>query len=218
MKWESMRTAVLNTSLRLVQERLVYGSQGNVSARDGESNAIAITPSAIPYKDLRPEDICIVDLQGNVVEGAWKPTSELLLHLAIYQQYPAVRAVIHSHAPYASVFAVAREPLPVALSESAMVLGSVLPLAPYARPGSSELAQITASTLQDAMGAIMANHGLITIGRDLDQALQASLAAEANARAVILARAMGKQEAALDPSEAASLHEAFLRTYHPQRL
>ena len=218
MRLESLRGAVLNTSLQLVQEGLVSGSQGNVSAKDGASGLIAVTPSAIPYKNLRPEDICVVDPQGKIVEGLWRPTSELLLHLTIYQQNSTVGAVIHSHAPYASVFAVAREPLPMALSESAMVLGGALPLAPYARPGSAELAQITAKALQDAVGAIMANHGMITVGKDLDQALQASLAAEANARAVILARAMGKKETALDPSEAVSLHEAFLQNYHSQRL
>lgn len=216
-KLQSLRTAVLKTSLELMREGLVRGSQGNVSARDAESGLIAVTPSAMPYNDLQVEDICIVDLQGNMVDCLWKPTSELLLHLAIYQQRPDIHAVIHSHAPYASVFAVAREPLSIALSESAMVLGANLPLAPYAPPGSAELANITANSLRDVMGAIMANHGLITVGTDLNQALQASLAAESNARAVILARAMGKKEATLDSSEVASLHETYLLTYRPQK-
>jgi ribulose-5-phosphate 4-epimerase/fuculose-1-phosphate aldolase len=107
--------------------------------------------------------------------------------------------------------------MPVVLNEAAMCLGGPLPVAPYARPATQELAEVTFNATGEAVGAIMAHHGLITIGTDLEQAYNSTLAAEATARLIIMARSMGAEVVALDPQEASELRHMFLEHYHPER-
>ncbi len=213
-----LREQVLQTSLRLLEDGVIHGSQGNVSAIDRERGLVAITPSSIPYTELSPEDICVVDEDRKVREGKRKPTSEIALHLAFYKRRADVGAVVHTHPPYATAFGViGSEPLPIVLVEAAMWLGGPVPVAPYARPGSDRVAEVTAEKTGSGPGAIMAHHGLVTVGPNLDFAYERTIAVESGARLVVLARSMGKEVLSLDEEEVASLHRMLLAMYSQPR-
>lgn len=214
MLLENLRCHVLDVALRMIKDGVVHGSQGNVSALDSESQLVAITPSAIPYTTLKPEDICVIDKQGNIIESKWKPTSEKALHLIFYNYRSDVRAVVHSHAPYSTVFGVIHEPIPMVLNESAMNLNGDVPVAPYARPGTSEVAEVTFKTmLPDKLAAVMAHHGLVTVGPDLEAAYNSTIAVEMTARTVIMARSIGGRVYSIDPEECLTLREMYLAQY-----
>jgi L-fuculose-phosphate aldolase len=213
-----LRKAVVEIGRRMVKDRVAHNGQGNISVFDREAGLVAITPSAVPYEVRTPEDICVVELDGSFVEGPWKPTTELALHLIYYQNRADINAVVHTHAPYSTVFGIIGEKsMPAVLNEAAMELGGTLPVAPYARPSTQELAEVTYAATTDAMGVIMAHHGLITFGADLNRAYGSTLAAESTARVIIMARSMGVDPITLDRQEVQELRQMFLEHYHPQR-
>ncbi len=217
LTYRQARQALIEFSLRLLESGLLQDGQGNLSVYLPEAEVVAITPSALPYRQRQAEDICLVDLTGKLVEGRWKPTSEMPLHLAFYQQRADVRAVIHTHAPYATIFSVSGEKeLPMTLTEATMQLGAPVPVAPYARPGTQELAAITCQAAGEGRAVIMAHHGLVTVGADLNAAFHATLAVEDTARAVLLTRGMGVNPRTLPEKEARALYELYQRNYRPQ--
>lgn len=216
---KEQREEIVRIGKQMVADGVAHNGQGNISFYDREKGMIAITPSAIPYDERTAADICVVDLDRNVIEGIWKPTSEIALHMAIYQSRPDVNAIVHTHPPYASVFAVIGEKeIPMVLIEAALGLGGALPVAPYARPGTEEVARLTAQALGDASGAILAHHGLVTVGTSLERAYAATLAAEGTARTVILAKAMGISPQVLDKAEVEALRDIYLNQYKASRL
>lgn len=215
MLLKSLREQVLEACLQMLADGFSNISEGNVSARDPKSGLIAISPTAIPYLALRPKDVCVIDAKGKQVKGKWRPTSEVALHLAIYSNRPDVNAIVHTHASFASVFAATGQAVPVALTESAMLLGGEVPVAPYRTPGSQELADGTLEVLGSGPAVLMAQHGLITVGDDLGGAYLVTLAVEQCARVACLARAMDAPLNLLPPEEIASLRSAYLENYHP---
>lgn len=215
---EQLRQQVLQTALRMVADGLSHGSAGNISALDQESGLIAVTPTAIEYSQMSADDIVIIDKQGQVVEGCWKPTSEVRMHTIFYRQRPDVGAVVHTHAPYATIFAITHQSIPMVLAESAPYLGAPVQIAPYARPGTEELARVVSQTIGQGAAILLANHGLLTVGADLSQAYLASHAAELTARFVYMARAMGSTPIELQTSEVLALRELILNSYHPTPL
>jgi L-fuculose-phosphate aldolase len=200
----NLREQIVEIGMRMVADGLAHGTQGNISALDTGSGLLAVTPSAVPYAQRRAEDICVLDPQQRVIEGRWQPTSEIKLHLAIFRRRNDVRAVVHSHALNASVFGVTGEAIPQVLIESALCLTGPVPVAGYAPPGGEAVAELTAEALGVyGNAAVMAHHGLVTVGDTLDHAYAASLAAETMAKVVILTRSMGVKERTLDLLEAA---------------
>jgi len=171
MKLVEERKKILEISHKLIAADLVHDNQGNISIFNRKNDLIAITPSAVPYDQREVEDICVVDLDGNLVEGKWKSTSEINLHLIYYRERDDVNAVVHTHAPKATVFGVVgTDPMPMILTEAAMSIGGPVPIAPYARPGTNELAEVTFKATGDGLAVIMAHHGLITVGANIDYA------------------------------------------------
>lgn len=187
----SRHAAVLAASKELSDRGLVEGSSGNLSARIDEDH-VCMTPSSIPYDDMVIDDLVVVDLDGNVVEGDKGPTSEKALHLACYRRYPEVGGVIHSHAVYATMFAVAREPIPAAIEEVAVYIGGDVPVAEYTMTGTDELGEEVASKLGDRAAVLVANHGMVTVGPTLDKALHAARLVERTAQIVFGARMLGR--------------------------
>ena len=146
-----------------------------------------------------------------IIEGNWKPTSETPLHLIYYQKRLDINAVIHTHAPKATVFGViGDDSMPMILTEAATGLGRAVPIAPYVRPGTQELAEVTFGAVGDGFAAIMAHHGLITVGSTLEYAFAATTAAETTAETLILARSMGAKSKALNASEVKALRKMFM--------
>ncbi len=217
MKLIEERKKILEISKKLIAAGLIHNGQGNVSMYNRESGLAAITPSAVPYEDRELEDICVVDLDGNIVEGKWKPTSETSMHLIYYKKRPDVNAVIHTHAPKATVFGIiGNEPMPMVLNEASMGIGGSVPIAPYARPGTKELADVTCKALGDGYAAIMAHHGLITVGPTIDLALTATMAVESTADTIIMVRSMGVEPITMPDDEVKILRELMMG-YKPQK-
>ena len=167
MLLQEQRELVVEYGRRLVRSGLTVGTFGNLSVCDREKNLVAISPSGMDYFATAPEDVVVVDLRGEVVEGARKPSSELDLHCLLYQSRPDVSAVVHTHSTYATVLACLRwpiEPIHYLVAYS----GRDVPCIPYYPFGSMELAEAA----RDAMGAdhnacLLGNHGLLAAGGNL---------------------------------------------------
>ena len=159
---------------RLAADGLVTGTAGNVSARAGE--LVAVTPTGARLEEVTAEQIAIVDLAGEQVGGDLAPTSELELHLGIYRQLDA-GAVVHSHARFATAVACVLEELPV-VHYQMLALGGPIRVAPYATFGTPELAEQTLKALEGRSAALMANHGAIVYGPDLDTGMEQALLLE----------------------------------------
>ncbi len=181
------------------------------------SGIIAITPSAIPYNKMKPDDICLVDITGKTIDARWKPTSEIALHLVFYQYRTEMNAVVHTHAPYATVFGVIQEPIPMILTEAASCLGSDIPIAPYQRPGTVELAHSAMVKMGTGVAVVLENHGLVAIGETLARAYESTQAVETSARIAILAQNMNKTPIELDAGEVTELRKHYLGSYHPTK-
>ncbi|NIS83568.1 MAG: hypothetical protein GTO14_25980 [Anaerolineales bacterium] len=215
MLLEVLREEVLDKAKQMVIDGLAYGSGGNISALDRESGLIAITPSAIEYYKMKSEDIVIIDPHGKVVAGLWKPTSETPMHSIFYRQREDVGAVVHTHAPYASVFAIINEPIPMVVTEAALCIGEPVKVAPYLRPGTEDLAQLVLETMGEGVAVLLGQHGMLTVGPDLREAYETTVATEISARLTILARSMGTEPSSLDLGEVAVLRKLHLLGYHP---
>jgi len=188
--WLEERKRVLETARLLEEKGLVVGTSGNVSLRlKGE--LLAITPHGRYYDELSPEDIVVIDFEAENVEGELPPSAESLLHIAIYKNRPDVGAVIHAHPPLAGALAVAGKEIPVILDDQAAYLGGEVRLAPYALPGSPRLADSVISYLGERNAVLIANHGIIAVGRDLKRAFTACQLVEKAALAFILASLLG---------------------------
>lgn len=215
MKLRTLRSAVLKKSKQMVTDGLAYGAGGNISAQDPQSGLIAITPSAVEYDQMDIEDIVIIDDQGKVIEGKWKPTSETPMHTIFYREREDVHAVVHTHAPFASVFAIINEPVPMVVTEAALCVGGPVQVAPYIRPGTDELAQSVLEVMGSGVSVLLGQHGLITVGHNLHEAYNATIATEVSARLTFQARAMDAVPVPLDPHEVKALRRFYLKHYHP---
>ena len=187
-----VRAQVLRVAQAIHAAGLVVGTAGNVSGRMPDADTVCMTPSSMAYDTMTVDDLVIVDLDGHKVdEGGGSPTTEKVLHLDCYRRYPEVGGVVHSHAPYASMFALVRQPIPAAIEEVVIYLGGDIPCCDYRRTGTAELGSEVAAKLVDRSAALVANHGLVSIGAHAEDALHASLVAERTAQIVWGARALG---------------------------
>jgi L-fuculose-phosphate aldolase len=164
---EREREGVARAARRLADAGLVIGTAGNLSARTGE--LVAITPTGATLATLAAEQVAVVDLDGRQRGGELEPTSELDLHLGVYRRYD-VGAVVHTHAPYATALACVLDELPI-VHYSLLDLGGPVRVAGYATFGTEELAEQTLAALAGRSAALMANHGTVAHGADVEQAV-----------------------------------------------
>ena len=183
--------AVLAAAKTMYAKGLVEGTSGNVSGRLADGDVV-MTPSSLPYDPMGLDDLVVVDLDGEKVSGERNATTEKSLHLACYRAYPEVRGVIHSHPKHASMFALVRQPSPAAVEEFVVFVGGEVRVCEYRTTGTDELAEVVAAGLADRSATLMANHGMVTVGKDVDDALHAALVVEHNAHIVWGARALGE--------------------------
>jgi len=159
---------------RLLSERgLAIGTSGNVGARLDDGR-IAITPSTMDYAEMTPDDVVVVGADGSPSEGRHSPSSELPLHLAVFAARPDVRAIVHTHSPFATAFSASRREIPAVHYVLALLVApgrDSLRVAPYATFGTDELARNVAATLGADNAALIANHGAIAVGGSLASAL-----------------------------------------------
>ncbi len=181
MTRDEARRDVLATATHMARRRLVEGTAGNVSGRV-DDGTVVVTPAALGYDVMALEDLVVVDLDGTVVEGTRAPTSEIDVHLATLRAFPEVGGVVHCHATYASMFAVAHRPMPAAIDELVVQIGGDVPVGTYRPSGSEALAIEVATHLADRSAVLMANHGLVTIGPSATDALHTALVVEHGAQ------------------------------------
>lgn len=201
---------VFETTLKLVDIDLIRLSSGNVSMRLPDGN-IAITPSGILYDRMEPEDIIIMDLNGNKVEGHYKPSSEKALHNEIYKARPDINAVVHTHSRYAIAFSTVEMELP-AICLELLFVGAPIPIAPYQCPGTVEVGTSAAAFFKkrpELKGLILKNHGLVAIDGTLNEAYQNAYNLETGAEIYHLALQTGKVPGSLTEKQIADVFTQY---------
>jgi L-fuculose-phosphate aldolase len=180
------REAVLLHAKRMWEAGLVVASAGNVSARIPSANAIAITPTSIPYDVMTVDQIAIVGLDSGLpVEAKFRPSGELPTHLAVYRHRPDVGAIVHTHAPYVTTLSVLRRPLPPIIDEMVVYFGGTVEVADYAFTGTDDLGAHVVAALGDRAAVFLSNHGNLCVGSDLGEALHVALTMESAARVYV---------------------------------
>lgn len=197
MDYADVKHEVFLTVLQLNAANLIRLSAGNISYRIQEG-LVAITPSGVPCNVLTPEDIVVIDLEGKLIDAVngRKPSSEYLLHTSILKRLPEVTAVIHTHSYYAITFAALKRELPPICIEL-LVTGGPIPVASYALPGTLEVGEVAADILQnrpELKGCLLQNHGMVSIGRSLNEAFAFALDIETGARIYHQALQIGEPE------------------------
>lgn len=194
----TIKKAIVDTGRRLYERGMLAGTEGNISVRL-DNDRIVLTPSGMAKGRLSPEDVVIVDINGKRLQGNNRASSELLMHLFVYKSRPEIAACVHSHPPYATAFAVAGIPLVEdILPEMVLFIGGI-PMTVYAPPGTDAVSKALEPHVETSNAFLLRNHGLLTIGRDLDEAYHRHEMVEHYARIVFLARRLGNVQAI--PSE-----------------
>jgi L-fuculose-phosphate aldolase len=188
---ERIRKEIISYGLRAYESGFVTETEGNLSARLGKDKAL-VTPSHIPYEQRVPEDVVLLDMDGNVLSGERPPTSEYRMHLSIFRAREDVGAILHAHPLYSSVLAVAGEPLRPILDEMVPYLGGLVEVTGFEPSGSQELADQVVKTLGPKSAAIIANHGTVCTGKNLSRAFQMTKYVEKWSHIQILTMMLGK--------------------------
>lgn len=191
MNYREIRQLLYDTVLKAVEVDLIRLSAGNISTRTVDGH-VAITPSGIQYSQLKPEQISIIDIQGELLDGP-KPSSETAMHTAILRAMPEVEAVCHTHSPYAMTFAVLGKEIPIINTET-LVCGAPIPVAEWASPGSAAGGVVAVKAFQQHPGLkalLLRNHGGLTIGENLAQAFDQAYNLEFGARVYYQALSIG---------------------------
>lgn len=192
MLLENLRKEVIKAGLQLHEYGLITLTGGNASGRDQETGYVAVTPSGMEYHELTLEDIVIVDLDGNIIDGKRKPSSDLITHLQIYRAKEEINGIIHTHSTYASCFAVLNECIPVVSTTMANEVGGEVPVAPYAPVGSEELGENVIEKIDNQQAVLLQNHGVLTFGKDVHHALVSAVMFEDAAKVYYLAKNIGE--------------------------
>lgn len=209
---DSLRRRVYELHLELPKYQLVVWTMGNLSARDPETGLVVIKPSGVRYEDLRPEDMVIVDLDANVVEGHLAYSSDTLTHLYIYRHRPDVNGVCHTHSTFATAFAAVGRPIPCFLTGMADEFGGEIPLGGFELIGSEAIGREVLRVIGQGKAVIMQNHGVFTIGETPEAAVKAAVMAEDAARTSYYALQLGAP-VPIAPQDIARLHDRYSRVY-----
>jgi len=189
------RMAVCNIMRELKEQGLNRGAEGNVSVRFGEG--FLISPTGVVPEDMLPQQVVYMDMNGHY-EGAWKPSSEWRMHLAIYRERKEAQAVVHTHSEHVTALSCLREPMPPFHYMVAIAGGSIIDCATYATFGSEELVENMLKALGPRRAAMLANHGLICFHDTLEKAAQLAQQIESLAKQYLLARAVGEPKRLTD--------------------
>ncbi len=192
-RFRADRESVLFHSKKMWEAGLVVASAGNVSARISGHDAIAITPTSVPYDVMSADQIVVVGLDSGLpIESEARPSGELPMHLAVYRHREDVGAVVHTHAPYVSALSVLRKPLPPIIDEMIVYFGGTIGVADYAFSGTDDLGANVIGALGDRAGVLLSNHGNVCVGSDLSEALHVALTMEATARIYLSSLRVGE--------------------------
>jgi L-fuculose-phosphate aldolase len=213
--WHSEKKAVLEAAQQMAQKGLVVGTSGNVSMRLKDPSGrelLAITPNARYYDLLNVDDIVVADFDGENVEGELATSIEKMLHIGIYKARKKVNAIVHTHPVFCSVISVAGLEIPEILDDQVTYIGGAIKVAEYALPGTEELVKNVLSALGPRNAAILANHGALSVGRNMREAFTVCELLEKTAQIYVYALSLGKVNPLL--AEAAEVEKAFFNYIH----
>ena len=191
MDIDKLKEKIIEIGIQLLKENLTHGTCGNISCRV-DKEKILITPSSLPYRDIKPDDILLVNLDGEVLEGKRNPSVETPFHTAIYKNRDDVKAIIHTHSQYALAVSSVVDSIPVFLDEIFSHIGGELTVSRYALPGSDELAENLLNVLGDKNAALLSNHGAVCCGKNLDEAFEVARVVEQICKIFVLSSCLGK--------------------------
>jgi L-ribulose-5-phosphate 4-epimerase len=209
---KSLREELVYLNQELPRNNLVTWTNGNASMRDTETGYVAIKPSGVKFEDLTSENMVVVDLHGNVIEGDKKPSSDTASHLYIYRHRPGINGVIHTHSNYATAFAALGQSIPVYLTAQCDEIGGPIPCGGFATVGGEEIGQAALDAIGDSPVVLLKNHGVFAIGPNGEEALKAAIMVEDIARTVWLAKTIGEPDE-IPPDMVARLHHRYTHEY-----
>ena len=194
MLLEAIRQELVTLNQALPEHGLVTWTSGNVSIRDTETGYVAIKSSGTKFADLTAESMVVVDLEGNVIDGQLKPSSDTVSHLVIYRHRPDVNSVVHTHSNYATAFAALGQEIPVYLTAHADEFGGLIPCGGFALIGGEEVGKIAVEAMGSSSAVLLKNHGVFTVGPTGEAALKAAVMVEDIARTTWLALQLGQPD------------------------
>lgn len=209
---EQLKEELYQLHLELPRHNLVVWTGGNVSARDPETGLVAIKPSGVRYEQLRPHHMVVLDLEGNIVEGDLKPSSDTYSHLYIYRHRPDVGGVVHTHSRYATAFAAVGRPIPVVLTAIADEFGGEIPCGGFSLIGDESVGKVVVESIGRSAAVLLKNHGVFTIGKSAEAAVKAAVMTEDNAAAVWMALQLGTPDE-IPAEDVAKLHYRYKNVY-----
>jgi L-fuculose-phosphate aldolase len=191
MLLQNLREQVVEYGRYLYDAHLVGFADGNISARDPESNLVAVKPSGIPWPRIATKDVIVIDVDGNVVDGDLTPSSEVPMHTLFYRRRKDVNGVVHCHAPVATAWGLVNEPIPSIIVNQGLTQGAVK-ISPYTPPGTEALGEEAFKCMGETGSAIIIqSHGIIAVGRNLGHALHVAFAIEDAAKIAMYCRMIG---------------------------
>jgi len=209
---ENLREEVYKAHIKLMENRLVMWTSGNVSGRDPKTNLVVIKPSGVSYDKLLPDNLVVVDLNGNIMEGKLKPSVDMATHLYVYKHMPEVMSVIHTHSTYASAFAAIGKPISVCLTAMADFFGRDIPVGELVLIGEEEIGKEIVRKIGNSKAIIMKNHGPFTIGASVNEALKAAIFLEETAKVLIMSKILGEPQP-IPGSMVRILHKNYTEKY-----
>jgi len=209
---ENLKKEVYQAHMKLWENRLVMWTSGNVSGRDSKTDLVVIKPSGVPYSELAPDNLVVVDLNGKIVEGSLKPSVDMATHLYVYKHMSKVMSVIHTHSTYASAFAAIGKSIPVCLTAMADFFGRDIPVGELVLIGKEEIGKEIVNKIGNSKAIIMKNHGPFTIGKNVNEALKAAIFLEEAAKVLIMSKILGEPQP-ISESMVNILHKNYTEKY-----
>ena len=209
---EKLKEELVELHLELPKNNLVVWTGGNVSARDPESGLVVIKPSGIRYEEMRPEHMVVMNLEGRIIEGDLKPSSDTASHLYIYEHRADVGGVVHTHSVYATAFAAVNKPIPVVLTAIADEFGGPIPCGGFALIGDEAIGKAVIKSIGKSPAVLLKNHGVFTIGKNATSAVKAAVMTEDNAKTVWLAMQIGTPDE-IPADDVEKLHHRYTNVY-----
>lgn len=209
---ESLRAELCQLHLELPKNNLVTWTSGNISARDPASGLVVIKPSGVRYRDLTPESMVVVDVEGRRLEGSLRPSIDTPAHLYVYRHRPDVGAIVHTHSTFATAFAAVGRPIPALLTAVCDEFGGPIPCGGYAKIGEDEIGREIVRAIGESPAILLKNHGVFTIGNTPLAAVKAAVMVEDVARTLFYALQIGQPDE-IPAEEVARAHHRYMGEY-----
>jgi L-ribulose-5-phosphate 4-epimerase len=211
---EKLRKQICDLHAELPKNNLVAWTSGNISARDSQSGLVVIKPSGIKFEDLTSENMVVVNLDGEIVEGDYKASSDTASHCYIYRHMPEVNGIVHTHSRYATAFATLGREIPCVTTAMGDEFGGSIPCGGFALIGGEEIGQVVVETLEDSRSpsCLLQSHGVFATGESAEKAVKAAVMTEDNAAIVWTAIQIGTP-LRIEQSDIDKLYERYQNVY-----